>query len=215
MGRQRRRVAGNIGLQHRWVPGICSANGSRGSGVGCGDGGPHVGLQCNGFQAITPDRDRAAAERDSLPLISGSPVFNTAACHSVSTSRVAEQIKSHLRAWTGTIRCCVKLPDSKLNYFRRKYRAAHAKHRHPKSPTNLPPYGSNPQKRLEGMQPEEELMSSLGQMLKVLKVLLDLPARRLNPVPQYPEPPTSEPQELSDLRTSAVQEPSDLRTSEV
>ncbi|TNN77846.1 hypothetical protein EYF80_011903 [Liparis tanakae] len=70
------------------------------------------------------DRDRAAAERDSLPLISGSPVFNTAACHSVSTSRVAEQIKSHLRAWTGTIRRCVKLPDSKLNYFRRKYRAA-------------------------------------------------------------------------------------------
>ncbi|TNN70152.1 hypothetical protein EYF80_019653 [Liparis tanakae] len=69
------------------------------------------------------DRDRAAAERDSLPLISGSPVFNTAACHSVSTSRVAEQIKSHLRAWTGTIRRCVKLPDSKLNYFRRKYRA--------------------------------------------------------------------------------------------
>ncbi|TNN61724.1 hypothetical protein EYF80_028086 [Liparis tanakae] len=43
-----------------------------------------------------PDRDRAAAERDSLPLISGSPVFPTAACHSVSTSRVAEQIKSHL-----------------------------------------------------------------------------------------------------------------------
>ncbi|TNN58621.1 hypothetical protein EYF80_031124 [Liparis tanakae] len=72
----------------------------------------------------TTDRDRAAAERDSLPLISGSPVFNTAACHSVSTSRVAEQIKSHLRAWTGTIRRCVKLPDSKLNYFRRKYRAA-------------------------------------------------------------------------------------------
>ncbi|TNN41578.1 Ephrin type-B receptor 1 [Liparis tanakae] len=31
------------------------------------------------------------------------PVFSTAACHSVSTSRVAEQIKSHLRAWTGTI----------------------------------------------------------------------------------------------------------------
>ncbi|TNN74984.1 hypothetical protein EYF80_014729 [Liparis tanakae] len=72
---------------------------------------------------LRADRDRAAAERDSLPLISGSPVFNTAACHSVSTSRVAEQIKSHLRAWTGTIRRCVKLPDSKLNYFRRKYRA--------------------------------------------------------------------------------------------
>ncbi|TNN62059.1 hypothetical protein EYF80_027730 [Liparis tanakae] len=72
---------------------------------------------------LPADRDRAAAERDSLPLISGSPVFNTAACHSVSTSRVAEQIKSHLRAWTGTIRRCVKLPDSKLNYFRRKYRA--------------------------------------------------------------------------------------------
>ncbi|TNN70689.1 hypothetical protein EYF80_019126 [Liparis tanakae] len=72
---------------------------------------------------FTPDRDRAAAERDSLPLISGSPVFNTAACHSVSTSRVAEQIKSHLRAWTGTLRRCVKLPDSKLKYFRRKYRA--------------------------------------------------------------------------------------------
>ncbi|TNN74952.1 hypothetical protein EYF80_014870 [Liparis tanakae] len=34
---------------------------------------------------------------------SGSPVFPTAACHSVSTSRVAEQIKSHLREWTGTI----------------------------------------------------------------------------------------------------------------
>ncbi|TNN86754.1 hypothetical protein EYF80_002937 [Liparis tanakae] len=68
---------------------------------------------------LPADRDRAAAERDSLPLISSSPVFNTAACHSVSTSRVAEQIKSHLRAWTGTIRRCVKLPDSKLNYFRR------------------------------------------------------------------------------------------------
>ncbi|TNN30779.1 hypothetical protein EYF80_059069 [Liparis tanakae] len=38
---------------------------------------------------------------------SRSPVFPTAACHSVSTSRVAEQIKSHLRAWTGTIRRCV------------------------------------------------------------------------------------------------------------
>ncbi|TNN40326.1 hypothetical protein EYF80_049505 [Liparis tanakae] len=74
-------------------------------------------------QQPAPDRDRAAAERDSLPLINGSLVFNTAACHSVSTSRVAEQIKSHLRAWTGTIRRCVKLPDSKLNYFRRKYRA--------------------------------------------------------------------------------------------
>ncbi|TNN88761.1 Low-density lipoprotein receptor-related protein 1B [Liparis tanakae] len=72
---------------------------------------------------LPADRDRAAAERDSVPLISGSPVFNTAACHSVSTSRVAEQMKSHLRAWTGTIRRCVKLPDSKLNYFRRKYRA--------------------------------------------------------------------------------------------
>ncbi|TNN85237.1 hypothetical protein EYF80_004587 [Liparis tanakae] len=70
---------------------------------------------------LPADRDRAAAERDSLPLISSSPVFNTAACHSVSTSRVAEQIKSHLRAWTGTIRRCVKLPDSKLNYFRRKF----------------------------------------------------------------------------------------------
>ncbi|TNN57312.1 hypothetical protein EYF80_032501 [Liparis tanakae] len=75
------------------------------------------------MSAQAADRDRAAAERYSLPLISGSPVFNTAACHSVSTSRVAEQIKSHLRAWTGTIRRCVKLPNSKLNYFRRKYRA--------------------------------------------------------------------------------------------
>ncbi|TNN62578.1 hypothetical protein EYF80_027177 [Liparis tanakae] len=79
---------------------------------------------CTEVPYSTTDRDRAAAERDSLPLINGSPVFNTAACHSVSTSRVAEQIKSHLREWTGTIRRCVKLPDSKLKYFRRKYRAA-------------------------------------------------------------------------------------------
>ncbi|TNN37748.1 hypothetical protein EYF80_052089 [Liparis tanakae] len=69
---------------------------------------------------------------------------------------------------------------------------------------NVGPPGTQ---RLEGMQPEEELMSRLGQILARIE--------ELNHVPQYPsEASTSEPQEPSDLRTSEVQEPSEVSTSE-
>ncbi|TNN54206.1 hypothetical protein EYF80_035568 [Liparis tanakae] len=85
---------------------------------------------------------------------------------------------------------------------------------------NVGPPGT---RRLEGMQPEEELMSSLGQILarieamrkeqaeenrRFLESLQGPPVLRATPEPQEPS------EEPAELPTPEVQEPSEVRTPE-
>ncbi|TNN57737.1 hypothetical protein EYF80_032015 [Liparis tanakae] len=69
---------------------------------------------CRVSRITTADRDRAAAELDSLPLISGSPVFNTAASsvHEMSSKALPVEWLARRRKGGGKLPAAALLSDS-------------------------------------------------------------------------------------------------------